>query len=94
MNVSFPAVSSVQGGMSILSSSKDFDCSTLSKVKASARGKTVVCQAQVKSAKPTNSNGDRDDASLNGSSSLMSTTTQGAVWATVALLSSLASYVL
>ncbi|KAF9136293.1 hypothetical protein BGW39_000009 [Mortierella sp. 14UC] len=40
-NVSLPEVSSVQGGMSILSSSKDFDCSILSKVKASARGKTV-----------------------------------------------------
>ncbi|KAI8359463.1 hypothetical protein B0O80DRAFT_411365 [Mortierella sp. GBAus27b] len=50
-NVSLPAVSTVQGGMSVLSSSKDFDCSTLNKVKAAARGKTVVCQSMVKSAK-------------------------------------------
>lgn len=89
-NVSFPEVSSVQGGMSVLSSSKDFDCSTLSKVKASARGKTI-CQARVRSAKPTNANGD-DDA-LNSASGLKATT-QGAVWATVALLSGLASYAL
>ncbi|KAF9138933.1 hypothetical protein BGX30_008567 [Mortierella sp. GBA39] len=89
-NVSFPEVSSVQGGMSVLSSSKDFDCSTLSKVKASARGKTI-CQAQVKSAKPTNSNGGDDDALLN-SSDVLKATTQGAVWAAVALLSGLASY--
>ncbi|KAF9428811.1 hypothetical protein BGZ94_000992 [Podila epigama] len=56
-NVSLPKVTSVQGGMSILSSSSDFDCSSLAKVKASARGKTVVCQAQVLSAKPTNADG-------------------------------------
>lgn len=75
--------------MSVLSSSKDFDCSTLSKVKASARGKTI-CQAQVRSAKPTNSNGD-DDSLLNSANGLKATT-QGAVWATVALLSGLTSY--
>ncbi|KAF9103676.1 hypothetical protein BGX29_003093, partial [Mortierella sp. GBA35] len=56
-NISLPLVSTVQGGMSVLSSSKDFDCSTMSKVKAGARGKTI-CQAQVKSARPTNKNGD------------------------------------
>ncbi|KAF9152122.1 hypothetical protein BG015_005749 [Linnemannia schmuckeri] len=89
-NISFPDVSSVQGGMSILSSSKDFDCSTLSKVKASARGKTV-CQAQVKSAKPTNSNGGDDDTLLN-SANVLKLSTQGTVWAAVALLSGLASY--
>ncbi|KAF9903250.1 hypothetical protein EC991_004022 [Linnemannia zychae] len=89
-NVSFPEVSSVQGGMSILSSSKDFDCSTLSKVKASARGKTV-CQAQVKSAKPTNSN--NDDVLLNSAVSLM-TSKQGALWTAIALLSAVASYAL
>ncbi|KAG0038384.1 hypothetical protein BGZ82_000342 [Podila clonocystis] len=56
INISLPHVSSVQGGMSVLSSSNDFDCSTLAKVKASARGKTV-CQAKVVSAKPTNADG-------------------------------------
>ncbi|KAF9392650.1 hypothetical protein CPB97_011630 [Podila verticillata] len=55
-NISLPHVTNVQGGMWVLSSSNDFDCSTLAKVKASARGKTV-CQAKVVSAKPTNSNG-------------------------------------
>ncbi|KAG0044192.1 hypothetical protein BGZ83_010570 [Gryganskiella cystojenkinii] len=54
--VSLPSVSSVQGGMSILSSSNTFDCSSLSKVKDSARGKTI-CQAHVKSAMPTNADG-------------------------------------
>ncbi|KAF9315522.1 hypothetical protein BG003_002925 [Podila horticola] len=45
-NISLPHVSSVQGGMTVLSSSNDFDCSTLAKIKASARGKTV-CQVKV-----------------------------------------------
>ncbi|KAG0376943.1 hypothetical protein BGX24_006985 [Mortierella sp. AD032] len=89
-NVSFPEVSSVQGGMSVLSSSKDFDCTTLSKVKASARGKTV-CQAQVKSAKPTNSN---NDDSLSNSAVCLMKAKQGAVWAVMALLSGLVSYAL
>ncbi|KAG0278068.1 hypothetical protein BGZ95_004773 [Linnemannia exigua] len=89
-NVSFPQVSSVQGGMSVLSSSKDFDCSTLSKVKASARGKTI-CQAQVKSAKPTNSNS--DDSLSNSAVSLMNAK-KGAVWAAIGLLSGLVSYAL
>ncbi|KAF8943215.1 hypothetical protein BGZ47_005681 [Haplosporangium gracile] len=91
-NISFPNVSSVQGGMSILSSSKDFDCSTLSKVKASARGK-IVCQAQVKSAKPTNSN-DGDGDVLHNSANVLNLFTQRAVWAAVALLGGFASYTL
>ncbi|KAF8983723.1 hypothetical protein BGZ46_009685 [Entomortierella lignicola] len=55
-NVTFPALSTIQGGMSVMSSSSTFDCSTLSKIKAGARGKTH-CQAMVKSAKPTNADG-------------------------------------
>ena len=76
--------------MSILSSSKDFDCSTVSKVKASARGK-AICQAQVKSAKPTNSNGGDGDALLNSANGLKATN-QRTVWTAVALLNGLASY--
>ncbi|KAG0362478.1 hypothetical protein BG005_005491 [Podila minutissima] len=55
-NISLPHVTNVEGGMSVLSSSNDFDCSTLAKVKARARGKTV-CRAKVVSAKPTNADG-------------------------------------
>ncbi|KAF9431592.1 hypothetical protein BGZ76_000099 [Entomortierella beljakovae] len=60
-NVSLPSVSTVQGGMSVMSSSNTFDCGTLSKVKAGARGKTQ-CQAMVKSAKPTNANDKEEGA--------------------------------
>ncbi|KAF9179034.1 hypothetical protein BGZ51_004210 [Haplosporangium sp. Z 767] len=79
-NITLPSVSTVQGGMSVLSSS-EFDCSTLSKIKASAHGKTV-CQSKVKSAKPTNS----DDSSLESGAGMTSTAT---AWGAVAVLSSL-----
>lgn len=87
-NVSFPAVSSVQGGMSILSSSKDFDCSTLSQVKAAARGKTVVCQGMVKSAKPTSGDSSEDDPSGSSSSSAAATVVnhKGMIWVIIAIL--------
>ncbi|KAF9932196.1 hypothetical protein FBU30_008751 [Linnemannia zychae] len=86
-NVTFPSVSSIQGGMSVLSSSNDFDCSTLSKVKASARGKTV-CQAQVKSAKPTNSNS--DEVLSNSAVSI----SNGALWTAIVFVCSIVSYAL
>ncbi|KAI1319149.1 hypothetical protein EDD11_004792 [Mortierella claussenii] len=90
-NVSLPAVSTVQGDMSVLSSSKDFDCQTLSKVKASALGKTV-CLAQVKSAKPSsNANNDGLDDSSVGSSAVVHAVhySKEVIWATAAILSSL-----
>ncbi|KAG0329011.1 hypothetical protein BGZ99_003641 [Dissophora globulifera] len=87
-NVSLPAVTAVQGGMSVLSSSKDFDCSTLGKVKASARGKTV-CQAQVKAAKPTNADGSDIDGASVGSSATAVMNTMDKLWVAAAVLSSM-----
>lgn len=77
-NISLPHVTTVQGGMSVLSSNSDFDCSTLAKVKASARGKTV-CQAKVVSAKPTNS----DSSHVNGAVVVSSLTMGSAFAATI-----------
>ncbi|GJJ74495.1 hypothetical protein EMPS_06853 [Entomortierella parvispora] len=82
--VSLPAVTTVKGGMSVLSSSNDFDCSTLSKVKASAKGKTV-CQAKVKSARPTNADG----GSLENKGSL-NVIAKGTMWSAVVTMSFLA----
>ncbi|KAG0349345.1 hypothetical protein BG004_007529 [Podila humilis] len=84
-NVSLPHVTTVQGGMSVLSSSNNFDCSTLSKVKASARGKTV-CQAQVKSAKPTNGTLDNGAALAIDSETMSSALTATLVAVVAALL--------
>ncbi|KAF9565480.1 hypothetical protein EC968_004156 [Mortierella alpina] len=83
--VSLPAVSTVQGGMSVLSST-NFDCSTLSKVKANARGKTV-CQAMVKSARPTNADGSEIQDSAAPRSLLSNARDQGFMWASLAVLS-------
>ncbi|KAF9983610.1 hypothetical protein BGZ75_004907 [Mortierella antarctica] len=88
--VSLPAVSTVQGGMSVLSST-NFDCSTLSKVKANARGKTV-CQAMVKSARPTNADGSEMSDSAAPGSLLAKAREQGSLWTALAVLSYAAAY--
>ncbi|KAG0370900.1 hypothetical protein BGZ54_003030 [Gamsiella multidivaricata] len=88
-NISLPSVSTVKGGMSILSSSKDFDCSSINHVKSAARGKTV-CQAMVKSAKPTNANGTDLAGSLVESSATTVISDPEIIWAAVAVLSSVA----
>ncbi|KAF9357604.1 hypothetical protein BGX26_003448 [Mortierella sp. AD094] len=91
-NVSLPSVSTVQGGMSVMSSSSTFDCSSLSKVKAGARGKTL-CQAMVKSARPTNADGSEKEESSSSSSSAATAANKEIAWAAVAVLSAIA-YVL
>ncbi|KAF9114274.1 hypothetical protein BGX27_011252 [Mortierella sp. AM989] len=91
-NVSLPAVSTVQGGMSVMSSSSTFDCSTLSKVKAGARGKTA-CQAMVKSAKPTNADGSEKELSSGSSAAAVAVASKEMLWAAVAVFSTMA-YVL
>ncbi|KAF9292204.1 hypothetical protein BGZ68_009795 [Mortierella alpina] len=83
--VSLPAVSTVQGGMSVLSST-NFDCTTLSKVKANARGKTI-CQANVKSARPTNADGSEIQDSAAPGSLLVKAREQGSLWMALAVLS-------
>ncbi|KAF9956126.1 hypothetical protein BGZ72_002991 [Mortierella alpina] len=82
--VSLPAVSTVQGGMSVLSST-NFDCTTLSKVKANARGKTV-CQAMVKSARPTNADGSEIMDSAASGSLLGKAKEHGSMWTALAVL--------
>ncbi|KAF9959030.1 hypothetical protein BGZ70_008993 [Mortierella alpina] len=78
--VSLPAVSTVQGGMSVLSSTN------LSKVKANARGK-IVCQGMVKSARPTNADGSEILESAAPGSLLVKAREQGSMWTALAVLS-------
>ncbi|KAG0245478.1 hypothetical protein BGW41_000105 [Actinomortierella wolfii] len=82
-NMSFPLMRSIQGGLTVMSSS-DFDCSSLANVKAGTRGK-IQCQAKVQSARPINGNSPELDSNA-GSASIH----RGSALAALILLSGLA----
>ncbi|KAG0263789.1 hypothetical protein DFQ27_001614 [Actinomortierella ambigua] len=85
-NATWPAIKSVQGGLTVMSSTH-FDCTTLANVKAGTRGK-VQCQEMSKSAQPSsNRNGNSSDADSSAGSTSMH---RGSALAALILLSGLA----
>ncbi|KAF9978438.1 hypothetical protein BGZ73_002334 [Actinomortierella ambigua] len=86
-NASWPVLKSVQGGMTVMSSTH-FDCSILANVKAGTRGK-VLCHEMAKSAQPGNSNSNTPDAD---SSAVSASMHRGSALAALILLSVIVAF--